>query len=330
MKKTIFYPGLILLFVSCTMNTIDVQGHRGARGLRPENTLEGFEFAMDLGVSTLELDLAVTKDRHVLVTHNPYVSAHLCLNEDGSIIQADSGAQFSGPLIRDLTLEEIKKFDCGSINPNPSQFLEPPRINIPGAQMPTLTEVFDLINKKKSNVHLNIEMKIDPRYDVTIPEVEFVNAVVKVIQDSGMKNRINLQSFNWHSLALVKKIDPEIKTAGLLGSGSFSMINDSIPSPWLNGIRYSNDGGSALSVLREAESYIDIFSPSWRLVSPEDSLFLHSTVQEIQKAGFPVIPWTVNKRSEMELLINLGVDGIITDYPDSLNLVLKALNIRRK
>jgi glycerophosphoryl diester phosphodiesterase len=108
------------------------------------------------------------------------------------------------------------------------------------------------------------------------------------------------------------------------------MINDSIPSPWLNGIRYSNDGGSALSVLREAESYIDIFSPSWRLVSPEDSLFLHSTVQEIQKAGFPVIPWTVNKRSEMELLINLGVDGIITDYPDSLNLVLKALNIRRK
>ena len=99
-----------------------MQGHRGARGLRPENTLAGFEFAMYIGVTTLELDLAVTKDRHVVVTHNPYVSPHLCLNGDGSPIQPDSGARYSGPLIRDLTLEEIKEFDCGSINPDTAQF----------------------------------------------------------------------------------------------------------------------------------------------------------------------------------------------------------------
>ena len=332
MKNTIhYYLALtLLLFVSCTTYNLDVQGHRGARGLRPENTLAGFEFAMYIGVTTLELDLAVTKDRHVVVTHNPYVSPHLCLNGDGSPIQPDSGARYSGPLIRDLTLEEIKEFDCGSINPDTAQFPEPPRINIPGEQIPTLNEVFDLITEKKSKVRLNIEMKIDPRYDVTIPEDEFVNAVVKVIQESGMTRQINLQSFNWRTLELVKQIDPEIKTAGLLGFGSFEPVNDSIPSPWLNGIHYFKTDGSALGILKEAESYVDIFSPSWRLIVPEDSLFLHSTVQEIQKAGFLVIPWTVNNQQEMELLIKLGVDGIITDFPDSLNMVLNVLNLRRK
>jgi glycerophosphoryl diester phosphodiesterase len=332
MKNTTYYYSalLLLFFVSCTKNSLDVQGHRGARGLRPENTLAGFEFAMELGVTTLELDIAVTKDRSVVVTHNPYVSAHLCLNGDGTSIKPDSGARYSGPLIRDLTLEEIKGFDCGSINPDTARLPEPPRINIPGEQMPTLIEVFNLIVEKKSSVFLNIEMKIDPRYDVTIPENEFVNTVVNVIQESGMKDRINLQSFNWRSLALVKQIDPEIKTAGLLGSRSFKALNDSTPSPWLNGIHFSEIGGSALGILEEAKSYIDIFSPSWRLVVPDDSLFLHSTVQEIQKAGFPVIPWTANKQLEMEMLIELGVDGIITDYPDSLNMVLKKLQLRRK
>jgi len=131
-------------------------------------------------------------------------------------------------------------------------------------------------------------------------------------------------------LELVKQIDPEIKTAGLLGFGSFEPVNDSIPSPWLNGIHYFKTDGSALGILKEAESYVDIFSPSWRLIVPEDSLFLHSTVQEIQKAGFLVIPWTVNNQQEMELLIKLGVDGIITDYPDSLNMVLNVLNLHRK
>jgi len=308
-------------------NSIDIQGHRGARGLLPENTIVGFEYAIDLGVKTLELDLAVTKDRHVIVTHNPYVSAHLCLNKDGSIIQKEPGFIYSGPLIKDLSLKEIKEFDCGSINPSPTQFPEPPRINIPGEPMPTLNEVFNLIKEKKSNVHLNIEMKIDPRYNVTIPEKEFVNIVVKVIQDSGMKNRVNLQSFNWRSLELVKSIDSSIKTAGLLGSESFKAINDSIPSPWLNGIHYSNTDGTALGILMKAKSYIDIFSPSWRLVVPTDSKFLGSTVKEIQTAGFKVIPWTINNTKTMGELLNEGVDGIITDYPDSLIFFIDKLYI---
>jgi glycerophosphoryl diester phosphodiesterase len=168
-------------------------------------------------------------------------------------------------------------------------------------------------------------MKIDPRYNVTIPEKEFVEIVVKEIQNSGMKDRVNLQSFNWHSLEWAKRIDPSIQTAGLLGSDSFRAINDSIPSPWLNGIHYSYTDGTALGILMEAKSYIDIFSPSWKLVHPTDSKFLGSTVKEIQSAGFKVIPWTINKTQIMIELINEGVDGIITDYPDSLISVIERL-----
>ena len=322
----LFLTAALSLLISCEVRTIDVQGHRGARGLRPENTLTGFDLAMDLGVTTIELDLAVTKDRQVIVTHNPYIYGKICCNSDGSSLAADSLGR--GLLVKDLTLAEIRQFDCGRLNPDTARFPEPPRINIPGEKMPTLNEVFSLVKAKGSNVYLNIEMKIDPRYDVTIPEIEFVKTVVDVIQSSGMKDRVNLQSFNWRSLEIVKKIDPEIRTAGLLGSSTFLPIHDSIPSPWLNGIDFDTAGGSALDILNQARAYIDIFSPSWRLVVPEDSLYLNSSVNEIQESGFPVIPWTVNRQDEMKTLIQLGVAGIITDYPDSLKMLLDELSIR--
>ena len=326
-KQTIPILLILTLFIfSCELRTLDVQGHRGARGLRPENMLSGFEYAMNLNVTTIELDVAVTRDRNVIVTHNPYVNIKLCLNKDGTPIRPDTLG--IGPFIRDLTLAEVLAYDCGSLNPDPSRFPEPPRVNIPGEKMPTLIEVFDLIREKGSKIHLNIEMKIDPRYDLTIPEHEFVKTVVEVVQESGMKNRINLQSFNWRTLEIAKKIDPKIKTAGLLGEDSFKAINDTVPSPWLNGINFEEAGGSALGILNGAKSYIDIFSPTWRLVIPEDSLYLNSTVQEIQSAGFPVIPWTINRQKEMVTLIDLGVDGIITDYPDSLILLLDELGIK--
>tara|TARA_B100001123_G_scaffold446561_1_gene601403 strand:+ start:191 stop:1174 length:984 start_codon:yes stop_codon:yes gene_type:complete len=324
----LFLIAALLLIISCEVRTIDVQGHRGARGLRPENTLSGFDLAMDLGVTTIELDLAVTKDRQVIVTHNPYIYGKICCNNDGSSLAVDSLGR--GQLIKDLTLVEIKQFDCGRLNPDTARFPVPPRINIPGEKMPTLNEVFSLVRAKGNTVYLNIEMKIDPRYNITIPEIEFVKIVVDVIQTNGIKDRVILQSFNWRSLEIVKQIDPEIKTAGLLGSSTFLPIHDSIPSPWLNGIGFDTAGGSALDILNQAQTYIDIFSPLWRLVVPEDSLYLNSSVNEIQESGFPVIPWTVNRQDDMKTLIQLGVAGIITDYPDSLLMLLDELSIRVK
>ena len=142
--------------------------------------------------------------------------------------------------------------------------------------------------------------------------------------------RVNIQSFDWEVLESVKHHDPYIKTAALLGSTTFKSINDSIPSKWLNGIHFENSGGTALAILQKAENYVDIFSPSWRLIMPEDSLYLGNTVNELTNNGFPVIPWTINRTKTMEKVILLGVDGIITDYPDSLLMVLKKMGIKRK
>ena len=111
----LFLTAALLLLISCEVRTIDVQGHRGARGLRPENTLAGFDLAMDLGVTTIELDLAVTKDRQVIVTHNPYIYGKICCNNDGSSLATDSLGR--GLLVKDLTLAEIRQFDCGRLNP---------------------------------------------------------------------------------------------------------------------------------------------------------------------------------------------------------------------
>ena len=153
---------------------------------------------------------------------------------------------------------------------------------------------------------------------------------MQVIEHNNAANKINIQSFDWRVLESVKIQTPYIKTAALLGQSTFKSINDSVPSPWLNGIHFENSGGTALDILQEAENYVDIFSPSWRLIMPRDSLFLGNTVNELKNNGFPVIPWTINRTKTMEKVILLGVDGIITDYPDSLLLLMSKMKIELK
>ena len=234
-------------------------------------------------------------------------------------------------MISNLTLEEIKTFDCGSLNPDVRRFPQPPRINISGEKIPTLQEVFDLVAEyPERNIWLNIEIKISLEYQVTKPVDVFVKSVIQVINQNDAASSVNIQSFNWQVLESVKIQAPYIKTAALVGQSTFKSINDSIPSPWLNGIHFENSGGTALTLLQEAENYIDIFSPSWRLIMPEDSLFLGNTVNELKNNGFPVIPWTINRTKIMEKVILQGVDGIITDYPDSLLMVMKKMGIIKR
>jgi len=143
-------------------------------------------------------------------------------------------------------------------------------------------------------------------------------------------NLVNIQSFHWQILEYINDQQSEILLAGLVGTSSYKSVNDSTPSPWLNGIHFEQVGGTSLAILEEAKSYINIFSPSWRLIDPTDNEFLGSSVKEIQSAGFKVIPWTINTTRIMKKLIDEGVDGIITDYPDSLKFVLEKFNIPQK
>ena len=309
--------------------TLDIQGHRGARGLFPENTLIGFRKTIEMGVTTLELDLGLTKGLIPVVSHDPYLNQNLCLDANGDSIAIDTLGY--GPLISNLTLKEIKTFDCGSLNPDVLRFPQPPRKNIPGEKIPTLQEVFDLLAEyPNNNIWLNIEIKIVPNSQVTTPVDGFVKAVVQVMNQNNAAGKVNIQSFDWRVLESVKIQAPYIKTAALLGQATFKSINDSVPSPWLNGIHFENSGGTALAILHEAQNYVDIFSPSWRLIMPKDSLFLGNTVNELKNNGFPVIPWTINRTKIMEKVILLGVDGIITDYPDSLLMVIKKMGIKKR
>ena len=323
---------LVNILLSCWLSyapTLDVQGHRGARGLFPENTLVGFRKTIEMGVVTLELDLGLTKDLVPVVNHDPYINQNLCLDANGDSIAIDTFG--NGPLISNLTLKEIKTFDCGSLNPDVSRFPEPPRINIPGEKIPTLQEVFGLLARyPDKNIRLNIEIKVEPESQINPSIDAFVKAVIQVVNQNDAAAKVNIQSFDWQVLESVKNNAPHIKTAALLGQFTFKSINDSVPSIWLNGIHYENSGGTALTMLQEAENYVDIFSPFWQLIMPEDSLFLGNTVKELEKNGFPVIPWTINRTKIMEKVILEGVDGIITDYPDSLLMVMKKMGIKRK
>ena len=323
---------MVSILLSCWLfypPTLDIQGHRGARGLFPENTLVGFRKTIEMGVTTLELDLNLSKDLGLIVYHDPYINQNLCLDANGDSIATDMLGY--GPLISNLTLKEIKTFDCGSLNPDVLRFPQPPRKNIPGEKIPILQEVFDLLAEyPEKNIWLNIEIKISPEFQVTAPIDVFVKAVVQVINHNSAANKVNIQSFDWQVLESVKIQAPYIKTAALLGQFTFKSINDSVPSPWLNGIHFEKSGSTALTMLKKAENYIDIFSPSWRLIMPEDSLFLGNTVNELKNNGFPVIPWTINRTKTMEKVILQGVDGIITDYPDSLLMVMKKMGIIKR
>ena len=305
-------------------SAVDVQGHRGARGLLPENTLPAFQRALEIGVTTLELDTGVTGDGIVVVSHDPRISAEIC-HLPGTPPPAAGGAQDRYPLLKDLTLEELRRYDCGSLNPDPRRFPEPPRRNLPGTGIPTLQEVFDLVRRAgDETVRFNIEIKIHPQRQETVALEDFVAAVVAVIRDNDLEARADLQSFDWRALRRVKEIAPRIRTVALL-SGSTLRGKGGQPSPWLAGASFDGSGGSALDLLQAANEetrYIDAFSPYWRLIVPGDRFFLGSSVAELQAAGYPVVPWTVNRRRHMEKVLALGVDGIITDYPDVLVEVL--------
>ena len=299
----------------------DVQGHRGCRGLLPENTLPAFRRA-------LELDLGVSADGVVVVSHDRWIDPAKCLDVQGRRLPGERG-----PLLKDLSLEEIRAYDCGSLNPDPRSFPEPPREHRPGAWIPTLQEVFDLVEAQGDQVtRFNVETKVLPSAPggepETVPLESFAAAVVEVVAANGLEERVTVQSFDWRVLELVRNRSPGIETSALLARDTLRRFRGR-PSPWLNGIDPATLGSGRrgrrpVALLEAAREYVDVFSPHWRLVVPRSGAFLGSSVAEIQVAGFPVLPWTVNRRREMEQLLALGVDGLISDYPDRLREVVEA------
>jgi len=296
----------------------DLQGHRGARGLMPENTLPAFARALEIGVSTLELDLAVTRDREVVVMHNPSFEPALTRDENGDWLERAS------PSIHSMELAQVKRYDVGRLNPA-SKYAEryPRQQAIDGTRVPTLGEVFELVEGLgNEQVQFNIEIKINPeRPGLTWGPAEFASAVLEVIRAHGMERRVVVQSFDWRALRVVQQLAPGLRTSYLTVSQDWlDNLRIGMPgaSSWLGGIDIDDFGGSIARAVMIAGG--SIWSPYHLEVTPE-------SIRQARHLGLKVMVWTVNEPARMRELIEMGVDGIITDYPDRLRDVLLGLGL---
>ena len=289
MKKWIALLALLSACSTPEKKMIDIQGHRGARGLYPENTIVGFIEAVKLGVTTLELDLGVSADSQLIVTHEPYFSPEMCSDLSGNRMEEG----LKGNLYQ-MTYEEIRQYNCGSL-PHP-RFPDQKKMK---TSKPLLKEVFKeveqyVIENNLEPVNYNIELKTkketDNLYHPT-PEV-FSEMVHQVITEAGLWDRTNIQSFDFRTLRYFNSQYPSVRLALL--------IENKLPF----------------------EVNVDSLGFTPAIYSSDYQLLSHEIVGEIQKTGMLVIPWTVNETNEMQQLIDWGVDGIITDYPDrALKLV---------
>ncbi|MEM7563882.1 MAG: glycerophosphodiester phosphodiesterase [Pseudomonadota bacterium] len=314
--------GVILIIgVICAFNVVqafDAQGHRGARGLMPENSLPGFALALEIGVNTLELDVVVTRDFEVVVMHDLQLQPKIARRPDGLWLTSNT------PGINTLSLDEVQSYDVGRLNPAhryASSF--PTQTAIDGTKVPTLGQVFELVKHSDNrSVKFNIETKINPlKPELSHSPEDFVGAIMAVVEKYQMQQRVTIQSFDWRTLDLVQKSDPNIATAYLsVEQEWFNQLETGLAdaSPWLNGIDVDDFDGVAAKAIHSAGG--SIWSPYHKDVDV-------ASIELAHKLGLKVIVWTVNKAQRMHELIDMGVDGIITDYPDRLRQVMKKRNM---
>lgn len=295
----------------------DLQGHRGARGLAPENTLAAFGRALAIGVTTIETDLAATSDDHLVLAHDPLLNPALVREGGRWLAQA-------GPAVRSLTLAQLRRFDVGRLNPDSPyarQWSEQQPAD--GERFPTLAELFALVRASGKPVRLNLETKITPTSGEQTPEAApFAAMVVGAVRAAGFADRVTIQSFDWRTLVEARRIAPEIETACLtISTNNFDSVRPGPDgaSPWHAGLRAADHGHSVPRLAKAAGCAT--WSMFWRNLTPE-------LVAEARALGLKVLPWTVNAPADMARLIEWGVDGIITDYPDRLRTVMQAKGVK--
>ena len=297
---------------------LEVQGHRGARGWLPENTLAGFRQALDFGVDTLELDVGVTADGSVVVYHDQSLNPETT-RIDGRWIRAAE----SRP-VHALTLEQIRRYDVGAIDPA-SEYAGrfPHQKPVQGARVPTLAEVVALLARLgRDDVRLNVETKIDPHAPaLSPPPADFARAVSAVLRGCGVAGRATIQSFDWRVLAHVQRLAPEIRTGFLSSQGRWDTIRRGQPgrSPWTGEHDVDDHGGSVPRTVHAAGG--DVWSPHFEDLD-EDRL------AEARSLGLRVVVWTVNDPRDIRRLIRMGVDGIISDYPDRVIKAAEGMDAR--
>ncbi|MEO6364119.1 MAG: glycerophosphodiester phosphodiesterase [Caldimonas sp.] len=289
----------------------DLQAHRGGRGLLPENTLAAFENALKMGVTTLELDIAITADGVAVISHDPALNPAFVRDPQGRWLKE------GGPLIKSLSLAEVQGYDVGRLNPeHPYARTFASQQPIDGQRIPTLASLFALVKRLGADkVQFDIETKMSPgKPDDTLAPEAFVPALLAVIREAGMTERVMIQSFDWRTLALIQRQQPGMRTVYLTFEGRNSNVLDPVRTAGL----LRHDYPSVAHMVKAAGG--TTWSPSFNSIDA-------AAVAQAHALGLLFIPWTVNEPADMRRLIDWGVDGLITDYPDRLREVMKERGI---
>ena len=309
----------------------DIQAHRGGRDSRPENTLAAFAYALAVGVTTLELDMQISGDGVIVIRHSKDIPWYMAKNEWGRFIVADEQ-----PDIRYTELSDLKRFDLGAMNPNaPYGYWKAhgaTQKTVPGSTICSLEEVFKLVKDwGNDQVFISVETKSTP-YPINpanLAPKAWVAKFYDLVVQYDMQNRVMLQSFDWRTLIEMKNLDSRIATVALTANqpvwndegdeGDYQWIGRNMPSPWMGGVNIRDYGDN---VVRAAHSIsADVISPYHEEVTPK-------VVQEAHQLGMRIVPFTVNDPDRMRELVQMGVDGIITDRPATLRSVCKELGVQ--
>ncbi len=290
MNKLFGLIGLILLSIACgkEMNDkkkIDWQGHRGARGNYPENTWPAFKYAMDQNMTTLEMDVVITKDQKVVLSHEPFLNHQICRDSVGKQIPEDEEKQWN---IWQMNYEELKKIDCGTLqNPN-----FPEQQTVENISKPLLLDIIQQVkayseSEGKTLPHMNVEIKYEEEMEGKFhPDIEqFSRLVYSVLNNNYPTGKWNIQSFDFNVLKHFHTVYPDVELAALV-----------------------YESGDWKSQFEELGFVPEIYSPYYELVDEE-------IVEALHEKNVKVIPWTVNDEKQVDLLLKMNVDGIITDYP---------------
>lgn len=342
LSKKLLLSGLAALTIYSGFNNIDIsttyakvnydvfdlEAHRGGRDVRPENTLYSYTYAIELGATSIECDMQLTKDGQIVMSHNPILNSDITRDENGNYIENNKYD------IRLMTVDELKKFDVGVMDPNCGEYYDlHGKIQFTyDAKIPTLEELMQLIQSYgDKNIVLNIETKSYPDpasagYKNNADPKKFVEVFNNIVKKYDMEDRVVLQSFDWQTLIEMKKLNPNISTSALWqeqpswGRDSESLRRyEKKKSPWLGGLDIKDYQGNPVKAAHAIGA--DIISPYYTEISKQD-------VDEAHSLGMKVVPWTVNNEKDMNMLLDMGVDGIISDKPWLLKQVLEKRNIK--
>lgn len=297
---------------------LDLQAHRGGRGEHTEESATGFGKAMDLGVTTLELDIVMTKDGVPAVWHDPQIAPEKC-RDTAAAVPGDKQFPYVGKLVHDLTWKQIQTLRCDKVLKG-----FPKAQQVKDNRIIQLSDVFALAAKRKASVRYNIETKVeaDHRGQSAAPQA-FVDAILKQVKAAGVASKVSIESFDWRTLPMVHAQAPDIPTVMLWDNTTWYKN-----TPWSGKVDYNAVGGDVVKAAHQLGA--EALSPGYSVPygqTPWDKGFRlvadKNMVTRAHKAGLTVIPWTIDDRATMEAQIKAGADGIITDYPTLLRQVMK-------